>query len=254
MHSFSSSDEDDRHSDASPTPTRRPLSQLSGNTPSQRNAHSKTFSEQRPRERAEIPERFSNPAKNDLDSLPAELLRFPLSSPWGEGRMDCPAETLRAMDAHVKCFYPVSSASLRSREGVDGITYAFVTETELCELNRSLEEILFLLAHVKKLASTGSRAYVCPTACVECTTNPKNKDMVSVKYVGEVQEGGSEGVSLLVAREPDDDSLDINRILQDTGSQGMMRVETLDLFDVFVGFTGVEFQVRAWGREREKGR
>ena len=25
----------------------------------------------------------------------------------------------------------------------------------------------------------------------------------------------------------------------------MMRVETLDLFDVFVGFTGVEFQVRA---------
>ena len=72
---------------------------------------------------------------------------------------------------------------------MEGITDAFVTETELCTLNQSLEKILFLLAHVKKLASTSSKAYVCPTACVECTTNPKNKDMVSDKNLGEVQEG-----------------------------------------------------------------
>ena len=200
----------------SPVPTRRPLSSLNGNTPRAPGPRtSKQSSVSNPwQHAAETPDRFSNPATNDLDSLPAELLRLPLcsSSSWGAGRMECPPDALRLMDAHVKCFYPVSSDSLRSREGVDGITYAFVTETELCELNRSLEEILFLLAHVKKLASTGSKAYVCPTACVECTANPKNKDMVTVKYVGEVREGDEP--SLAAAREPDDDSLDINSILQ----------------------------------------
>ena len=182
-----STDGSDLCSVSSPVPTRRPLCDLNGNTPraSSGPSRSKQFSASKPRQPAELPDRISNPATNDLDSLPAELLRFPLcSSLWGAGRMDCPPETLRLMDAHVKCFYPVQPDSLCSREGVDGITYAFVTETELCELNRSLEEILFLLAHVKKLASSGSRAYVCPTACVECTANPKNKDMVTVKYVG----------------------------------------------------------------------